>query len=211
MTHATRRGLILLVSAPSGCGKTTLCDRLRQEFPRLSYSVSYTTRTMRGEEVDGVHYNFVSEEEFSRRKGRGELAEWATVHGNSYGTSIAAIDASLEADQDVLMDVDWQGAAQLKRRYPDDLEQVFILPPGVEELSRRLRARGTDSDEVIRRRLAAACEEIRHSSDYDHLVVNDDLDCAYDDLRSVYRAAHMVQRRRTALLERILVQGAAKV
>jgi len=198
---------MLVVSAPSGGGKTTLCDRLRAEFSRLSYSISYTTRPIRDGEEDGVHYNFVEEAEFKARLARGEFAEWALVHGNHYGTTTAAIDASLEADKDVLFDVDWQGAVQLKRRYPDDAVMVFIMPPNLQVLSRRLRGRGTDSAAVIQRRLAVAQEEMRHYQEYGHLVVNDDLDQAYDDLRCVYRAARLRSTRQAHIAQR-LISGA---
>ena len=204
MTTMSKRGLMLVVSSPSGGGKTTLCDGLRQEFPRLRYSISYTTRPMRQGEQDGVHYNFVDEAEFSRRLGKGEFAEWATVHGNSYGTTIAAIDANLEADVDTLFDVDWQGARQLKQRYPDDTVMVFILPTSLEELGKRLRGRGTDLDAVIKRRLAVAREEISHYQEYGHLVVNDELERAYDDVRCIYRAARLTSARQAYVAERLL-------
>lgn len=204
MTTMSKRGLMLVVSSPSGGGKTTLCDRLRQEFPRLRYSISYTTRPMREGEQDGVHYHFVEEAEFRRRLGKGEFAEWATVHGNSYGTTITSIDSSLEADADVLFDVDWQGAEQLKRRYPDDAVMVFILPTSLDELSKRLRGRGTDPAAVIQRRLAVAREEIRHYQEYGHLVVNDVLERAYDDLRCIYRAARLTRARQAYVAERLL-------
>jgi len=203
-TKPTRRGLMLVVSAPSGSGKTTLCDRLRDEFSRLSYSVSVTTRAPRGEEQDGVHYHFVSDEVFSSRLARGEFAEWAQVHGNRYGTTIAAVDQALEADQDLLMDVDVQGAAQLRRHYPEDMVSVFILPPSMQELARRLSDRGTDAEAVIQRRLSVAREEVRSSDPFDFMVVNDDLDRAYDDLRAVYRAAHQTRARQAHVVARLL-------
>ena len=204
MTRPERRGLMLVVSAPSGGGKTTLCDRLRAEFSRLRYSISYTTRPMREGEQDGVHYNFVDQAQFKARLARGEFAEWALVHGHRYGTTTAAIDASLARDRDVLFDVDWQGAVQLKRRYPDDAVMVFILPPSLQVLSSRLRGRGTDADQVIQRRLAVAREEIRHYHEYGHLVVNDQLDQAYDDLRCVYRAARLSRERQASVAERLI-------
>jgi guanylate kinase len=207
MKKPNKRGLMLVVSAPSGGGKTTLCHRLRAEFPRLAYSISFTTRPMREGEQDGVHYHFVDEATFKRRLARGEMAEHAVVHGNYYGTAKASIEASLEADQDVLFDVDWQGAVQLQKVYPDDAEMVFILPPSLEVLSRRLKGRGTDLEVVIRRRLAAAQEEIRHYQEYGHLVVNDKLDQAYDDLRCIYRAARLTRARQASVAER-LVAGA---
>ncbi len=190
-------GLLLVVSSPSGAGKTTLCHRLLSEFrDTVIFSVSYTTRTMRKGEEDGVDYHFVDDETFDKMVARGEFAEWAEVHGRRYGTTGAAVQRALDEGRDVLFDIDYQGGRQIKARFGPLAVLVFVLPPSFEELERRLRLRATDAPEMIEQRLAKAREELEHYAFYDFLLVNDNLSEAYDGLRSIYfAAAHRIQRR----------------
>jgi guanylate kinase len=186
MSPAERRGVLVIVSSPSGAGKTTLTRRLLGEFPNLTFSVSYTTRSIRPGERDGVDYHFVDASTFEGMVERGEFAEHATVHGNNYGTAKAPVDEALRAGRDVIFDVDWQGGRALSAQWPDDSLRVFILPPDLETLAQRLRRRATDAPEVIERRLRKAIEELGHFGEYENLIVNDELDRAYGVLRAVY-------------------------
>lgn len=199
-----RQGTALVISAPSGTGKTTLIRMLREEFPRLRYSVSCTTRAPRQGERDGVDYHFLSREDFLRRRDEGFFAEWAEVHDNFYGTPLAPVRDTLREGGDVLFDIDVQGARQLKASLPEAF-RIFILPPSREELRRRLRQRGLDSEEVMRRRLANARDELGEAAGYDALIVNDRLEDAYAQLRAAYGAAvlapHCHERTLRALLE----------
>lgn len=182
-----RRGILVIVSSPSGAGKTTLTRRLLAEFPdQLSFSVSYTTRPMRPGEVDGRDYHFVTHAAFEEMVKRHEFAEHAFVHQNRYGTAEAPIEAALITGKDIIFDVDWQGGAALSTRWPSDSLKVFILPPDLPALEARLRSRATDAPEVVERRLAKAREELEHFGEYQHLIVNDDLDRAYAILRAIY-------------------------
>ena len=184
---ARDRGVLVIVSSPSGAGKTTLTRRLLAEFgPRLEFSVSYTTRPIRPGEVNGRDYWFVTPEQFEQMAERGEFAEHAFVFGNRYGTAQAPVEAALAAGRDVIFDVDWQGGAALSARWPADSLKVFILPPDLRTLEARLRQRATDAPEVIERRLRKAIEELEHYGEYQHLIVNDDLDRAYAVLRAIY-------------------------
>jgi len=183
-----RRGVALVLCAPSGTGKTTLTYRLRQEFPRIGFSISATTRAPRAGEEHGRDYFFLSREEFSVRREAGAFAEWAEVHGNFYGTPLKETRALLDAGQDVLFDIDVQGAAQLRLRLPRCV-CVFCFPPSMKELEKRLRGRATDEEASIARRLAAARDEIGQAHWFDFWIVNDTLDTAYDVLRGIYLAA----------------------
>jgi len=204
----SERGLLLVVSSPSGAGKTTLCHRLREEFGNLEFSVSYTTREPRGDEEHGRDYFFVSPGEFESMIARDELAEYALVHGNNYGTSSPQVQEALTRGHDLLFDIDFQGGRQLRQKFPEDVVSIFVLPPSLGELERRLRSRGTDAPEVIDRRLRVATEEIRHYREYHYVIVNDDLDRAYDALRAVYVAErNRVYRRRGAADAVISGQG----
>ena len=189
-SHTSKRGTLLIVSSPSGAGKTTLTRRLLEEFSRsatgLTFSVSYTTRSQRPGEVDGRDYHFVTLEVFERMIERGEFAEHAWVFGNRYGTAQAPVEAALARGNDVIFDVDWQGGAALASRWPHDSLKVFILPPDLHILETRLRGRATDAAEVIDRRLKKAIDELGHFDEYQHLIVNDEIERAYNVLRAIY-------------------------
>ncbi len=179
-------GLLLVLSAPSGAGKTTLARRLAAVEADARFSVSATTRAPRGAERDGADYHFVSRERFDALVAAGALAEWAEVHGNRYGTLKATVEEALASGQIALFDIDVQGGAQIRAHWPERAATVFILPPSMAELERRLRARSTDAEPVIARRLAAARQEIaRGAALYDYLLVNDDLERALADLRAI--------------------------
>lgn len=199
MIQPADHALLLAVSGPSGSGKSTLCDRLLAEFPRVTYSVSCTTRSPRGDEVDGVNYHFLEEEAFRRRVDEGAFLEWAEVHGFLYGTLKSSVREALEQGNDILMDIDVQGAGQVREQVREALAgdvlrnalvDVFIAPPCMEVLEQRLRGRGEDAPEVIDRRLEKAREEMAGWRAYRYLVLNDDRDRAYDSLRAVMMAEH---------------------
>lgn len=181
-------GMMLVISAPSGTGKSTLIRRLTAEFPGFAFSVSCTTRPPRPGEIDGREYHFLSHDEFLHRRDQGFFAEWAEVHGNFYGTPRRAAYDLLAAGRDIIFDIDVQGAAQLKETMGQG-SYVFIFPPSREALVGRLTGRGTDSADVVARRLANADREIADSHWFDHWIVNDDLDRAYNQLRAIYLAA----------------------
>jgi guanylate kinase len=178
---------VFIISAPSGSGKSTLVSRLMNEVERLTFSVSYTTRAPRGNEVEGEAYCFISRAEFEERLARDEFLEHAEVFGNYYGTHVSALQIAANKGLDLVLDIDVQGAAQLKERIPDAVT-IFVLAPSREILEQRLRARSQDSDEVIRRRLADAAREIRNYSLYDYVLVNNDLEPAAETLKSIVRA-----------------------
>jgi guanylate kinase len=182
-----RRGTLFVVSAPSGAGKTTLCREARLRVPNLAYSVSCTTRAPRPGEVDGVDFRFISREVFIAMCDRGELAEWASVHGNLYGTPARPLETALREGRDVLLDIDTQGATQLRQRYPEAV-LVFVVAPSMAELEQRLRERRSDADQDIARRLARAREEIALWKQYDYLIVNRDVKEAMDQLMAVIQA-----------------------
>ncbi|WP_333807318.1 guanylate kinase [Phenylobacterium sp.] len=186
-----RRGLLLLVSSPSGAGKTSLSRRLVSDHDDLVLSISATTRAPRPGEEEGREYYFVSPERFEEMVQGGQLLEWAHVHDNRYGTPKAPVEAALAAGRDVLFDIDWQGAAQVRQAMPEDSVSIFVLPPTWADLARRLNARAQDSDLVIHRRLERGREEITHWEDYDYVIVNKNFDRAYADLGHIYRAERM--------------------
>jgi guanylate kinase len=200
-------GLLVVVSSPSGAGKTTLCRRLMAEFDELVFSVSFTTRPPRAGERDGVDYQFVDGPSFDTMLARGDFSEWAEVHGHRYGTSFAFVREALEGGRDVLFDIDYQGGRQLKAKFEKHALMVFILPPSIAELERRLRSRATDPPQAIERRLAKAREELEHYDIYQYLIVNQDLDRAYDELRAVYRAAHGEKKRLAPIAERLVSES----
>ncbi len=200
---AGRRGILVVISSPSGAGKTTLTRRLAQQ-EKLCFSISYTTRMARPGEVDGKDYHFVSPDAFERMVRQKAFAEHAVVHGNRYGTSIETVNRALDDGQDCLFDIDYQGGREIRRQWPKESVLCFILPPSIVELERRLRNRATDSEETIARRLATARKELDQYGEYDYLVVNDELDKAYDELRSIYVAARCARERTAGLAKQLL-------
>ncbi len=183
-------GLLIVITAPSGAGKSSLIAAALRADPALRLSVSYTTRAPRPGEQDGREYHFVDDKNFIAMLGRGEFLESAEVHGYRYGTSEAAINRELAARHDLILEIDWQGAQQVRRLFPDCMG-IFILPPSIEELERRMRTRGQDTEEVIRRRMAVARDEISHSPEFDYAIINKDFDEASQDLLAIIRAARL--------------------
>ncbi|MCK6393064.1 guanylate kinase [Zoogloea sp.] len=183
-------GTLFIVTAPSGAGKTTLVSGLLARDPLVKLSVSYATRAPRAGEVDGTHYHFVDVPTFRALRDKGEFLEWAEVHSNYYGTSRAWLETQIAAGNDILLEIDWQGAQQVRKVFPKAVG-VFILPPSVEELERRLRGRGTDSEDVIARRVLGARDEMRHVAEFDYVIINEDLPAALEDLVAVVRASRL--------------------
>jgi len=183
-------GSLFIVAAPSGAGKTTLVRKLLEHDPAVQLSISYTTRPPRAGEQDGREYNFVDAATFRAMRERGDFLEWAEVHGNFYGTSRVWLEEQMRAGRDVLLEIDWQGAQQVRKLFPEAVG-IFIMPPSLVELERRLRGRGTDSEEVIARRLTAAADEMRHVDEFDFAIINKDLDEALKDLSAAVRAARL--------------------
>jgi guanylate kinase len=196
-----RRGLMLVLSSPSGAGKTTLSRRLLQTDPDIVMSVSVTTRAPRPNEVEGQDYFFVSPEKFAAMARAGEFLEHATVFGHHYGTPRAPVMAALEAGKDVLFDIDWQGTQQLKIQARDDLASVFVLPPSKAELERRLRIRAQDSEIVVRQRMAKASDELSHWAEYDYLLMNDDIQHAQGKLEEILRVERSRRARQPGLAQ----------
>jgi len=196
-----RRGLMLVLSSPSGAGKTTLSRRLLQTDPDIVMSVSATTRGPRPNEVDGQDYFFVSPEKFDAMVRDGEFLEHAIVFGHRYGTPKAAVLAALEAGKDVLFDIDWQGTQQLKMRAREDLASVFVVPPSKAELERRLRIRAQDSEDVVRARMAKANDELSHWAEYDYLLMNDDIQHAQGKLEEILRVERSRRARQPGLAQ----------
>lgn len=198
-----RRGVMLVISSPSGAGKSALSQLLMREMKDIHLSISVTTRARRPSEADGVHYHFISVEAFHAMRERGELLEWAEVHGNFYATPRLAVEEALHAGRDVLFDIDVQGTLQLYKKMRADVVSVFILPPSIMELERRLRRRAEDAEEVIRRRLTNAKGEIAHWQDYDYVLVNEDIDLCFKALRGILEAERLKRLRNPALSTRI--------
>ena len=195
-----RRGLMFILSSPSGAGKTTLSRMLLQQDPEIKLSVSVTTRPPRPGEVDGVHYHFRSDAEFDSMVEEDDFYEWAHVFGYRYGTPKGIIRAALKEGQDFLFDIDWQGTQQLYQKDQQDVVRVFILPPSIEELHRRLRSRATDSEDVIQSRMERARAEISHWDGYDYVVINDDADQCFAKVREILDAERMKRQRQTGLI-----------
>ena len=204
MTPPPSKGALYIVSAPSGAGKTSLVKALLKADPAIRLSVSYTTRPPRPGETDGRDYHFVSRERFQEMLAEDEFLEHAEVYGNFYGTSKGSIARDLDAGRDVLLEIDWQGAEQVKRHFPQSAS-IFVLPPTFNALRTRLAGRGQDSEEVIERRLAAAAHDVAHAEAFDYIIVNDDFDHALQDLvaitRSIRLEAARQLKRHTALFE----------
>jgi len=195
-----RRGLMFILSSPSGAGKTTISRMLLAQDSRLRMSVSATTRAPRPGEVEGRDYHFVSQADFDRMVDEGEFLEWAHVFGNSYGTPKAAVKNGLREGQDYIFDIDWQGTQQLYQKLERDVVRVFLLPPSIDELRRRLNARGTDSAEVIAARMERAKAEISHWDGYDYVIVNDDIEACFAKVVQILAAERMRRARQTGLI-----------
>jgi guanylate kinase len=195
-----RRGILFVVSSPSGAGKSTISRKLLAADAGLEMSVSATTRPMRPGEVDGVDYHFVDKAKFKDMVANHEFLEWAHVFGHRYGTPHGAVEQALSEGRDVLFDIDWQGAQQLYQLAGGDVVRVFIFPPSMEELERRLTARGTDSQEVIDARMARAAAEISHWDGYDYVLVNDDVDACFAKVQKVLDAERLKRSRQTGLI-----------
>jgi len=186
-----RRGIMLVLSSPSGAGKTTLTRNLLGEETNVALSISVTTRPRRPSEIDGVHYHFVSKLRFEAMRDGGELLEWAQVHGNFYGTPREPVESALKEGRDVLFDIDWQGTQQLYDKMRSDVVSIFVLPPSAAELKARLERRAQDSTEIIAQRMHSAIEEISHWREYDYVLVNRDLDKSFARLRAVLTAERL--------------------
>jgi len=186
-----RRGIMLVVSSPSGAGKTTLTRNLLEQEENVSLSISVTTRVRRPSEIDGVHYHFISKRRFEAMRDSDELLESAEVHGNLYGTPREPVERALASGRDVLFDIDWQGTQQLYQKMRDDVVSVFVLPPSASELKIRLERRAEDTDETIARRLRNAADEIPHWTEYDYVLVNRDLDKSFARLRAILTAERL--------------------
>jgi guanylate kinase len=199
--HARRRGLMLVMSSPSGAGKTSLSRRLLELEPELDLSISVTTRPPRPGEVDGRHYHFVDEERFHRMSREGELLEHAEVYGYLYGTPRKAVEQALAKGRDILFDIDWQGAQQLREAASDDVVGVFILPPNVEELENRLRSRAQDSEDVVRYRMTQVTADVTHWAEYDYVLVNVAFAATTEALVAILKAERLKRRRQPGLTE----------
>ena len=201
-----KTGMVFVICAPSGTGKTTLVGRLLDEFANLNYSVSCTTRAPRPAEVNGVDYHFVGKQEFETRRANGEFIEWAEVHGNYYGTLRKTVVDALQNNENLLFDIDVQGAAQMRLNLPDACVFAFIAPPSIKTLRERLMARGSDDQTTIARRIANARGEVVNAHWFDFIIVNDHLDQAYEELRAAYLAASLSPRRHAGLINKLLAE-----
>lgn len=195
-----RRGLLIVLSSPSGAGKTTISRMLLAADPDITMSISATTRPMRPGEVEGEHYHFVDEAGFKTLIDAGEFAEWAYVFDHRYGTPKAPIKAALKAGSDILFDIDWQGTQQLEAGMGEDLVSIFILPPSMAELDRRLHARATDSEEVIADRMRRAASEIGHWAEYDYVLVNEDMERCLEEVKAIVAAERLKRTRQPGLV-----------
>jgi guanylate kinase len=194
-----RRGLLIVLSSPSGAGKSTICQMLLDADPEVTMSISATTRPIRPGEVQDEHYHFVDDRQFDEMIAAGEFVEWAYVFGHRYGTPKAPVKAALKAGRDILFDIDWQGARQLEPDFGEHLVTIFLLPPSMTELERRLRARGTDSEDVIAHRMRRAADEIDHWAEYDYVLVNNDMDECLQRVRAIVTAERSRRVRQTDL------------
>jgi guanylate kinase len=198
--HAiARRGLMLVLSSPSGAGKTTLSRKLLEADPGVELSVSVTTRKQRPGEVDGRDYHFIDPARFEAMVKQGELLEWAQVFGNRYGTPRVPVEDALANGHDVLFDIDWQGTQQLRDKAAPDLVSIFVLPPSMSDLEQRLRRRAQDPDDVIRARMATAADEMSHWAEYNYIVINTDIDRAFNEVQTILAAERLKRERQTGL------------
>lgn len=200
-TKIARRGLMLVLSSPSGAGKSTIARNLLDTDRSLEISVSVTTRTKRPSEIAGKHYHFITVPQFHRMREAGDLLEWAEVHGNFYGTPREPVEQAMHEGRDMLFDIDWQGARQLQEKMAADVVSIFVLPPSMTELQSRLHRRAEDSEEVIRTRLLNSRAEIEHWREYDYVIVNDDLDEAFGYVNSIVNAERIRRDRRHGLFD----------
>jgi guanylate kinase len=191
----TRRGLMLVLSSPSGAGKTTLSRMLLEADPSVELSVSVTTRPRRANEKDGRDYHFISKQRFGEMVENNDLLEWAEVFGNSYGTPRAPVERALATGRDVLFDIDWQGTQQLREKARGDMASIFVLPPSIPELERRLRARALDDERVIKSRMAKAGDELSHWAEYDYVIINNDIEMAFSDVSSILAVERLKRER----------------
>ena len=196
-----RRGLMLVLSSPSGAGKSTIARNLIESDQSFELSVSVTTRPRRGSEIDGIHYHFRPRREFELLRDNDELLEWAEVHGNFYATPREPAERAMAEGRDMLFDIDWQGAKQLKEKMRGDIVSIFILPPSMKELKARLKRRAEDQEQVIETRLKNARTEIEHWTEYDFVIVNDDLDRAFTEVRAIVAAERLRRDRRPGLFD----------
>jgi guanylate kinase len=194
-----RRGLMFVLSSPSGAGKTTLSRKLIEVDPMVELSISVTTRKQRPSEIEGTHYHFIDHARFDAMVRDGELLEWAQVFGNRYGTPRAPVEAALTRGRDVLFDIDWQGTQQLREKAPEDLASVFVLPPSIPELERRLRTRAEDADDVIHARMSKVADELSHWAEYDYVVLNAEIEPAFADVRAILAAERLKRERQRGL------------
>ena len=197
--EVARRGLMLVLSSPSGAGKTTLSRMLLDRYSTIELSISVTTRKPRPGEVEGRDYRFIDEKSFDAMVARGDLMEWAEVFGSRYGTPRAPVERALAMGRDVLFDIDWQGTQQLREKGRDDLVSVFVLPPSIPDLEARLRTRAQDADDVIRARMAKAANEMSHWAEYDYVVINRDVWRAFEDVCAILAAERLKRERQTGL------------
>jgi guanylate kinase len=198
-TEIARRGIMFVVSSPSGAGKTTLTRNLLEQEVNVTLSVSVTTRARRPSEIDGVHYHFISTRRFDAMRDSNDLLEWAEVHGNLYGTPREPVEKALAEGRDVLFDIDWQGTQQLYKKMRSDVVSVFVLPPSAAELRIRLERRAQDADDVIARRLRNAADEIPHWDEYDYVLINSDLDETFGRLRAILTAERLKRLDKTEM------------
>ena len=198
-----KTGVLLIVCGPSGVGKTSLCEELLEQFDRLQFSVSYTTRQPREDEVDGEDYHFVGEETFRQMREGDEFAEWARVHGNFYGTSFEVIRRAWERGEDLLFDIDYQGARQLQEHFPQS-SGVLVIPPDMETLAERLRGRGSETEADFERRMENARRELAQYELFDYIVENDDFDLAAETMAAILRAARQQRHLQTERVESLL-------